>query len=618
VVNLKIAEWNYKEETPLYTIQRIRNTLSSLGLFTVEAVWRNSVEGFYSVSVAIDNTALTTNGKGISCEYALASAYGEMMERLQNFALFRLSLDLRESTLEAKGFYYAPDEKYLSTKELLDSKEDWFQDQIGRLRTDINLPHLLKLWQNVSYEKIPCDFIALPYFNLNRKTLSYIPIKMISKMYMSNGMCAGNTDEEALVQGISEILERHANKRILQERITPPAVPPEYIKQFPKISAMIAAIEAKGSCKILVKDCSLNQNLPVVCVVYIDRGNQSYFVKFGAHPLFEIAVERTLTELLQGQDIIHMMGMRKFSYQPHESYSQDDPISVMVNGSCIYPAEFFGDNSSYAFHEFTPVDASSNQTLLFSLFDLLAKAGYNTYIRNVSFLGFPSFHVIIPGLSEMEEFDYIPALVEYSDYNQAKRLIRNLQQLDLDGCNRLIAYFSGIPYSHDSSIIDLLNLPFNGGHIPWYYSNLRLFLTALYYWKGDISRAYENFNRFLQDHVNNMENPNSLPYYHCVKDYLAARSDGLKENETVPLLSAIYPANMVKKIAAEFSSPSQILDYLGQLHCWNCEHCPFRKNCSYISTEHVYVTLNKQYAANPPDQNRLVNLLSHDPCEIPS
>lgn len=75
-----ISQRKFKDETPLNTINRIRNILNDLGILTVETGWANSAEGFYSVTVMIQNTNLSTNGKGTSYEYALASAYGELME----------------------------------------------------------------------------------------------------------------------------------------------------------------------------------------------------------------------------------------------------------------------------------------------------------------------------------------------------------------------------------------------------------------------------------------------------------------------------------------------------------------------------------------------------------
>ena len=38
-------------------------------------------------------------------------------------------------------------------------------------------------------------------------------------------------------------------------------------------------------------------------------------IKFGSHPIFELALERTLTELLQGQDVRNMKGVKEFSYK---------------------------------------------------------------------------------------------------------------------------------------------------------------------------------------------------------------------------------------------------------------------------------------------------------------
>ena len=45
----------------------------------------------------------------------------------------------------------------------------------------------------------------------------------------SNGMCAGNTPAEALVQGLSEIFERYAIQEVLAGNIIPPDIPPEGI-----------------------------------------------------------------------------------------------------------------------------------------------------------------------------------------------------------------------------------------------------------------------------------------------------------------------------------------------------------------------------------------------------
>ena len=74
---------NYKTHKPITTINGIRHILSNIDCLTYEIAWQNIFEGFHSVRVeTIDGFG--TNGKGDSKEYALASAYGEFAERLQN------------------------------------------------------------------------------------------------------------------------------------------------------------------------------------------------------------------------------------------------------------------------------------------------------------------------------------------------------------------------------------------------------------------------------------------------------------------------------------------------------------------------------------------------------
>jgi ribosomal protein S12 methylthiotransferase accessory factor len=598
----------YKDDRPVNTINKIRDILGKLGLLTVETVWKNSVDGFYSVTVEVENTCLATNGKGTTCQYALASAYGELMERLQNQATFRLSLDLKDEALKYKGFYYAPDERQLSIEEFLNSEEEWARAQLARVAPGIDKQEVLKEWLGVSYEKVPADFIALPYINLTSKRISHIPMKMISKMYMSNGMCAGNTPQEAIVQGISEILERYANKQMVRAKVVPPTIPRRYLERYPQIMNMIAGIEASGDFEVIVKDCSLGQGFPVVGIVFINKTDQSYFVKFGAHPVFEIAAERTLTELLQGQDIRRMMGVREFSYRI-DADTDENMMGILVNGSGVYPSEFFGQNASYQFSEPPQPPITTNKGMLSFLVNFLAQKGFDVYVRDNSYLGFPSYHIIVPGLSEIEEFADLQSIREYSQYNQVKRLIRNMDIIDEAGADTIIEFIEKTTFERDVSVMDFINLPVRGGAFPWYYSNLHLFLTTLYYWRGKTARAYETFNNFVKNVQ--MTNPSRavLTYYKCVRDYLGAKVDGLSGKQIMELLSAFYPIEVIKGVQTEFQNPRDILYYLGRLNCWHCDKCQFWGGCLYQPTEKVYFILKEENARAKINQQELAKLI---------
>jgi ribosomal protein S12 methylthiotransferase accessory factor len=607
---MTLSACKYKDELPLRTITKIRNILTNLNILTVETGWKNSADGFYSVTVTIRNTSLATNGKGTTYEYALASAYAEFMERLQNQAFFRLNYDLKEDALRYQGFYYAPDEQRISMDDFLSSNEEWSSIQTNKMPMDIDVQEVLKKWQQVSYETVPSDFIALPYLNVSSGRISHIPIKMVSKMYMSNGMCAGNTLEEALVQGLSEVLERYVNMRILVDKITPPDIPLESLKQHPSVYRMIQEIEKSGNFEVIMKDCSLGQGLPVVGVIFINKDDQSYFVKFGSHPIFAIAAERTLTELLQGQEVRDMMGVKEFSYRSPVEEEHENVLGILVNGSGYYPSQFFASKFSYDFTEFADVEAYNNKELLEYLFNIIEGIGHQIFIRDNSFLGFPSFHIIVPGMSEIEQFFDIKPIDEYAQYNKVKGYIRNFAEITTIEADEIINFFRKFHYHSGSSIANILNLTIKKP-LPWYYMRIDLFLSALHYWKGDFANAYYAFERFL-DFARRVQpgviDGGLFKFYKCVRDYFGARADGMEEGDTISLLSEFYPMPMVQGVINEFGSEDRLSNVFGYLPCWQCEKCDYSEGCSYVEHEKVYKTVKEQYAENPIDQAALSRL----------
>ena len=605
----KISARKYKDELPLNTINRIRDILNDLEILTVEKAWAHSADGFYSVTISIVNTTLSTNGKGTTYEYALASAYGELMERLQNQAPFRLNTDVSQEAMEYMDFFYSPDEKCYSIDDLLSSEEEWLSSKLAKFDSNVFKQELLSKWQEISYEKLPCDFISVPFCNLNSGNLSYIPVKMLSKMYMSNGMCAGNTPEEALVQGISETLERNVNKRIIAEKLTPPTISREFLKNnFPKTNDMMTQIELSGNFEVILKDCSLDQGFPVIGVIYINKDDQTYFVKFGAHPIFEIAAERTLTELLQGQDIRNMRGVWEFSYESNITNEHNNLINILVNGCGCYPTELFGSAPTYEFKTFTDVSQMNNKEMLKYLIDMLKSKGYDIYARNVSFLGLPAFHVIIPGLSEIEEIDDIDELNDYASFVKVKRLIRSMKNISDANIKELTHYLGKKGFVSDTSVLQLLNIPISKS-LPWYYANIDLFTTALYCKKGDYSDAFQVFNSFLNRMLPNTITPEMKTYYKCVRDYLAARSKGLTENSIINMLGNFYPFHMVTGIIDELGKPEIIFAKYGLINCFECDTCQFKTNCPYKETERILRIIKESYSSNTIKQEHLKDLL---------
>lgn len=607
-MNNELSKRKYKDANPIDTIHKIRKIFNQMNIMPTEIDWKNSAQGYFSLRLSIPDTNLGTNGKGSTYEYALASAYGEFMERLQNFAQFRLSIDVSERAHKYRGFYYAPDEKKMTMEELIYSNNDWFKTQRTMIDKNIDIEVLLNKWKAVSYEDVPSDYITIPYMNLETKRLSYIPMKMVSKMYMSNGMCAGNTAEEAIVQGISEIFERYVNKEMIQKKITPPTIPNEYLERYPKINNMIKNIEASGNYKVILKDCSLGEGFPVVCVIFIDKDMQSYFVKFGSYPIFEIAVERTLTELLQGQDISKMIGLTPFVYKNKKASSNDNVMSILVNGVGSYPFEFFSEDESYSFTPFKELNIENNKELLKYVLHFIEKQKYEIYIRDVSFLGFPSYHIIIPGLSEIEKIDDIEAIDKYKNYNIVKKSIRNYVSLSKKDKEKLCNILESKEYSLNSSIFQILDI-LTTHPLPWYYSKIGLFLTAVYLKKSNYNKAYDVFTSWLNKIKNNSAHNNMLPYFRCVQNYIGLKTENKDNEDIIKILSTFYPLPMIKRVLSEFGDSEALFSKYGKIDCFYCEICSLNKVCLYKKTEEIYCTLKDCYFNNPINQNDLKYLL---------
>ena len=65
------------------------------------------------------------------------------------------------------------------------------------------------------------------------------------------------------------------------------------LARYPRIVEGIKGLEAQGF-PVLVKDASLGGQFPVMCVTLMNPRTGGVFASFGAHPSFEVALERSL------------------------------------------------------------------------------------------------------------------------------------------------------------------------------------------------------------------------------------------------------------------------------------------------------------------------------------
>ena len=278
------------------TIANMSGILANLGMKIEIASWRNIVPNVWSLHIRDAQSPMCfTNGKGSTKESALASALGEFIERL-NCNFFYNDQFWGEDIANAEFVHY-PDEKWFKpgpNGELPEGILDEYCLEIYNPDDELLGTHLY----DTNSGNTARGICSLPFVRQSDGETVYFPSNLIENLYLSNGMSAGNTLAEAQVQCLSEIFERAVKREILEGEIALPDVPEDVLAKYPGIVAGIKGLEEQGF-PVLVKDASLGGQFPVMCVTLMNPRTGGVFASFGAHPSFEVALERSLTELLQ-------------------------------------------------------------------------------------------------------------------------------------------------------------------------------------------------------------------------------------------------------------------------------------------------------------------------------
>ncbi|MBO5566272.1 MAG: YcaO-like family protein [Succinivibrio sp.] len=383
------------------SIAKFRDTLNRLNLEVTENDWLNPLPNVYSVHVALSSCpTIYSNGKGSSRDAALASAYGELFERLathMQFSDYFLGLDNSNAP-----FVHFKDEKWSP----VDEQEIAIPTDIlsASLRqfytkdTKLNFEDLVDL-QSSSYSRGVC---SIPFTNARNGAVVYFPVNLIDNLYSSNGMSAGNTEYEALVQGLSEIIERYVKKEVIKKGLALPEIPDEIIKRYPKSHEAISELQG-GGLKAVCYDASLGGKFPVVCIVLFNQRNGTCFASFGAHPIFQVALDRTITELMQGRTFSDLDNFEEPEFDLDRTGDVVNLVSHFVDSTGLLPLQMFKKAKDFRFvaWDFSGNTHDQYKALRF----MIDKLGYDVYIRSYPALGIPVYRIIVPGMSEIYPLD---------------------------------------------------------------------------------------------------------------------------------------------------------------------------------------------------------------------
>ncbi|WP_202302673.1 30S ribosomal protein S12 methylthiotransferase accessory factor YcaO [Dryocola clanedunensis] len=378
------------------SIARFQKQLSDLGFNIEEASWLNPVPNVWSVHIRDKDSALCfTNGKGATKKAALASALGEYFERLSTnyfFADFWLG-----KTIANGPFVHYPNEKWFAIPEdeqlpagILDDRLRAFYDPENELTAGM----LIDL-QSGNEERGIC---ALPFTRQSDQQAVYIPMNIIGNLYVSNGMSAGNTANEARVQGLSEVFERHIKNKIIAESISLPEIPQEVLARYPGVVESIATLEAEGF-PIFAYDGSLGGKYPVICVVLFNPANGTCFASFGAHPDFGVALERTVTELLQGRGLKDLDVFTPPTFDDEEVAEHANLETHFIDSSGLISWDMFKQDADYPFADWSFSGTTEEEfATLMAIFDA---EDQEVYIADYQHLDVYACRIIVPGMSDI-------------------------------------------------------------------------------------------------------------------------------------------------------------------------------------------------------------------------
>lgn len=441
------------------TIANMSGLLAGLGIKIEIASWRNIIPNVWSLHIRDAHSPLCfTNGKGSTKESALASALGEYIERLSCNHFYAGSF-WGEDMAHAEFVHYPnerwfkPGKKDALPKEILDA----YCLDIYNPDKELRGTHLIDTNSGDAQRGI----CSLPYVRQSDGKVVYFPSNLVENLFVSNGMSAGNTLAEAQVQCLSEIFERAVKRDIIEGEMALPDVPQDVLAKYPRILAGIQGLEAQGF-PVLVKDASLGGQYPVMCVTLMNPRTGGVFASFGAHPSLEVALERSLTELLQGRSFEGLNDLPQPTFVSNAVTEPNNFVEHFIDSSGVVSWRFFSAKPDFEFvaWDFSGHGERSNVEEAATLFGILKGLGKEVYMAVYDDLGATACRILVPGYSEIYPIEDLI----WDNTNKAllfRADILNVHQLDDAQLEALLERLDSNELDDHSDIATLIGIKFD-------------------------------------------------------------------------------------------------------------------------------------------------------------
>lgn len=540
--------FKFKDRNPKDTIELIKKFFndrnctivqSSISEETESGTWWNSYQLYYGKELIG-----RSNGKGTSKEFAEASGLAELYERFCNrnhFSSYYINKRIKNRKYDKFGYYEDPREKEITYEEAINNspKINFLFNMLDDKKGNLKL-----IWENLLDK-----FIAVPFSGFNMKDEKYLVPEFVLIATGSDGMAAGNTLNEALVQGASEICEHYIWDTLNNLEGPFPCIDLNSIKLPIYLKNIINKLD-KLNYKIYCIDFSRIYNLPVLGLYTVDTKNHVGYLDLGAHPIFEIALERTLTETYQGH--LTLRGGRKTTMLPYKMYGNFE--AQFSNMTSITNRNIYNENillnqvieTSINNQVFLPFDFSNDNNTFIQYFkNLFNKLDWHVYYRDVSLckdffaIHLYSDNVLSLGTTIMKEVGKISDNKKTLIY---KNILHNItivnhffenNYIDLSTYNYFLL--------QEKTLVKKMASMFLNQDFLFIYFNHKV---SIY----QIDMAFENFNNFI-NFIKLIENSYEINYF--IKEFFNKYKFliiyGLFDNhssiEEIKKLSQIYNLN---------------------------------------------------------------------------
>ena len=364
-----------KDRQPSETVKIIKDILKTNNYQVSEKGLKRSLRGSYSIRLELNN-GKGANGKGTTLELAKASAYAELIERLQSNMLNKKRI----------------------TTNIVDKRHDIYEILLNMASNEYKKKFfdLNKIYFNVS---------EATNIKTNKKEL--IPINAICSFCHTNGLASGNTFEEAVNQAIFEIFERYCYQKCLEENILIRNIDISSYPLTEKNKKMLVLLKKKGF-EYYIKDCSLGK-YPVIGFLLFNKKHNKYTFTMGSDTSFNIALSRCITEMMQGvnfkelkQKMVPNLKAEELIQKYGTSFKSYNWLRCFNNNNGYLTKNFF-NNSYINISELHFKDYLTSNKEVLNYLKFLIKE--NIYVIDYNNLGFDTYRVYIPYMTTVDCYD---------------------------------------------------------------------------------------------------------------------------------------------------------------------------------------------------------------------